>query len=59
MNAYVFVSENPYVAISKDDGSFVISNVPVGTYKIKMWHEGVALKSSNEKAKTRKRRHKT
>lgn len=52
MTAYVYVSENPYVAITKDNGDFVIANVPPGTYKIKMWHEGVTLKSSDKKAKT-------
>ena len=52
MNGYVFVSQNPYVAISKDDGNFVIANVPPGTYKIKMWHEGVVLKSNDKALKS-------
>jgi plastocyanin len=47
MNAYVFVATNPYVAITKDDGGFVIPNVPVGKYQIKLWHEGVTLKQNN------------
>jgi hypothetical protein len=49
MNAFVFVADNPYVAISKDDGDFVIPNVPAGSYKIKMWHEGVTLVSNDKK----------
>jgi plastocyanin len=48
MNAFVLVVDNPYVAVTKGDGEFVISNVPVGTYRIKMWHEGVTLKSNNK-----------
>jgi plastocyanin len=48
MNAFILVEDNPYVAITKDDGEFVIANVPVGTYRIKMWHEGVTLKSNNK-----------
>ena len=48
MNAFVLVADNPYVAVTKGDGEFVISNVPVGTYRIKMWHEGVTLKSNNK-----------
>jgi plastocyanin len=48
MSAFVLVTENPYAAITKDDGTFVIANVPVGTYHIKMWHEGVTLKSNNK-----------
>jgi plastocyanin len=48
MSAFVFVANNPYVAVTKDDGEFVIASVPVGTYRIKMWHEGVTLKSNNK-----------
>jgi hypothetical protein len=48
MSAFVLVADNPYVAVSKGDGEFVISNVPVGAYRIKMWHEGVTLKSNNK-----------
>jgi len=48
MNAFVLVADHPYVAVTKDDGEFVIANVPVGTYRIKMWHEGVTLKSNNK-----------
>ena len=44
MNAYVFVANHPYVAVTADDGEFVIADVPAGTYRIKMWHEGVTLK---------------
>jgi plastocyanin len=46
MNGYVFVANHRYVTLSGDDGQFVIEGVPVGTYKIKMWHEGVALKQN-------------
>jgi plastocyanin len=44
MNAYIFVANHPYVAVTDDDGEFVIADVPAGTYRIKMWHEGVTLK---------------
>jgi plastocyanin len=44
MNAYVFVANHPYVAVTADNGEFVIADVPAGTYRIKMWHEGVTLK---------------
>ena len=30
MSGKVYVSDNPYVAVTKDDGSFEIANVPVG-----------------------------
>jgi len=48
MSAFVLVADHPYVAITKNDGEFVIANVPVGTYRIKMWHEGVTLTSNNK-----------
>jgi plastocyanin len=44
MSGYVFVANHPYVAVTRNDGEFVIEGVPPGTYRIKMWHEGVTLK---------------
>jgi plastocyanin len=41
MNGYVVVMSHPYYAVTDANGSFVLDNVPPGTYKIKMWHEGV------------------
>ncbi len=38
MHGYVFVAKNPYFAVVKEDGSFVIDNVPPGKYKIAAWH---------------------
>jgi len=39
MNSWVFVSETPFYAITKPDGSFSISGVKPGTYKGEAWHE--------------------
>ena len=44
MSAYVFVANHPFVALTKDNGEFTIEGIPIGTYRIKMWHEGVVLK---------------
>ncbi len=38
MHGYVFVAKNPYYAVVKDDGSFVIDKVPPGDYNIVAWH---------------------
>ncbi len=38
MHGYVFVANNPYFAVVKEDGSFSIDNVPPGKYTIKAWH---------------------
>jgi plastocyanin len=43
MNGYVFVANHPFVSVTGDDGQFVIDAVPVGTYHLKMWHEGVRM----------------
>lgn len=38
MHGFVFVAKNPYFAVVKEDGSYVIDNVPPGKYKIIAWH---------------------
>ncbi len=48
MDGYIFVANHPYVTLSGNDGEFVIEGVPPGTYRIKMWHEGVKMKSNNK-----------
>jgi hypothetical protein len=42
------VANHPYVSLTNDAGEFVIEGVPAGTYRIKMWHEGVTLKRNNK-----------
>ncbi|HXJ36361.1 MAG TPA: carboxypeptidase regulatory-like domain-containing protein [Candidatus Eisenbacteria bacterium] len=39
MHAYLFVAENPYVAVTDASGGFTLGDVPPGTYKIAVWHE--------------------
>jgi len=39
MLGYVYVATNPYVSVSAEDGSFTISEVPPGKYKVTIWHE--------------------
>jgi plastocyanin len=39
MNAYVGVEPHPYFAVSGQDGSFTIDNVPAGRRTIRAWHE--------------------
>ncbi len=48
MNAHIFVADHPYVAVTDEKGGFVIPDVPVGKYRIKMWHEGVTMKKNNK-----------
>ena len=40
MKAYVGVLKHPLFAVSAEDGSFTIKNVPPGKYTLVAWHEG-------------------
>lgn len=39
MSAFAVVRDNPYFAQPAGDGTFVIDNVPPGTYVLHAWHE--------------------
>ena len=39
MKGYVVVAENPYHATTSGAGSFLLKDVPPGSYKLKAWHE--------------------
>jgi plastocyanin len=39
MNAWLFVSETPYAAITDADGKFEVPGLPPGEYKLTLWHE--------------------
>jgi hypothetical protein len=43
MSGYVVVTDNPYTAVTDDDGNFSISDIPPGRYVLKFWHEGVSV----------------
>lgn len=39
MLGYVLPRDNPYAAVSGDDGSFEIKNLPAGTWEFQVWQE--------------------
>ena len=39
MTGWVLVTDNPYHAVTGDDGSFNIKDVPPGKYTVEAWHE--------------------
>jgi plastocyanin len=39
MHAFIGVLDHPYFAVSNDDGTFEIKNLPPGTYTIAVWTE--------------------
>ena len=40
MFAWIIVHDSPYLAVTDERGAFRIDEVPPGTYKVTMWHEG-------------------
>ena len=45
MRGYIGISKSGLQAISKDDGSFSIANVPPGKYTVEAWHEKFGAKT--------------
>ena len=39
MKGWWIVAKTPYTVLSDDDGNFSITDIPPGTYKLKIWHE--------------------
>jgi hypothetical protein len=39
MHGWIGVQNHPYAAVSGDDGSFTLKNLPPGEYEIEAWHE--------------------
>jgi len=38
MHGFVFVAKNPYYAVVSEDGTYTITDIPAGKYKVKAWH---------------------
>lgn len=38
MHAFIFVAKTPYYAVVAEDGTYTITDIPAGKYKIKAWH---------------------
>ncbi len=52
MSSWVGIFEHPYFAVTGDDGSFTLENVPAGAYEVKAWQEemGELVKTVSVKA---------
>ena len=38
MESYIFVLDHPFFAVTGEDGTYDISDVPAGTYTLVAWH---------------------
>ena len=47
MSAYAFAVAHPYYVVTADDGSFSLTDVPAGTYKVKAWHPKYGEKTAD------------
>lgn len=46
MGARVAVLEHPWFAVTGEDGSFSINDVPAGTYTVEAWHEALPAQTA-------------
>jgi len=44
MSAWISVSPHPYIAITGEDGTYTINDIPAGTYTLTAWHEKLGKK---------------
>ena len=40
MRGWIVIRDNPYFAVTDDEGRFRIADIPPGKYKVAAWHEG-------------------
>jgi plastocyanin len=45
MQGHVAVVDNPYYAVTDENGKFSIADLPAGTYQVKVWHEYLGERS--------------
>jgi hypothetical protein len=48
MSAWLVVHDSPYFAVTDTDGKYRIDEVPAGTYRVTMWHEGFVAKGRDK-----------
>jgi plastocyanin len=46
MTGYLLVTDSPFFAITSEDGSFSIPNLPPGEYTVEAWHEKFGTKQA-------------
>jgi plastocyanin len=46
MHAYIGAVDNPYFAVSNEEGSYTIANLPPGTYTLGIWQESLGTQET-------------
>ena len=41
MRGYLYIADNPYLAVTDAEGNFSIKDIPAGAYNVKVWHEAL------------------
>lgn len=57
MGAYVHVSTHPFFAVSKEDGTFEIKDLPPGEYELEAYHEKLGKRTAKVKIPDQKTVH--
>jgi plastocyanin len=47
MNAWIVVQEHPFYAVTDEQGTFTMPQVPPGAYTLKYWHESLGEQTSD------------
>ncbi len=55
MSATILVADHPYYTLTDKQGAFTLTDVPPGTYTLRLWHEGITIVGKEvEKEKVKK-----
>jgi hypothetical protein len=53
MQAWTMIVDNPYFAVTGDDGAFTIPDLPPGTYTVEAWHPTLGARTATVRIKAR------
>ena len=51
MSAYIVVTEHPYHAVTDIYGEYLITDIPPGTYRLRVWHESLGTEEKQVEVK--------